>query len=255
MTARAKNSEIAVERKRRVKAMFNAIAGRYDLLNHLLSAGVDLYWRRRALSLVRRPGPSRVLDLATGTGDFALASRRLQPRRVIGVDVALAMLRIGVRKVADQDDTARDDTSQVRLMAGDAEQLPFRDGCFDLVTAAFGVRNFGDIPTGLSEAWRVLGSGGELLILDFTEPTLPGFKQVYRFYFRFILPFVGGIVSGQRKAYSYLPQSVGNFPQGAAFLELMADAGFEMTRAMRLTLGICAVYQGCKPQGNVLSDK
>jgi demethylmenaquinone methyltransferase/2-methoxy-6-polyprenyl-1,4-benzoquinol methylase len=107
----------------------------------------------------------------------------------------------------------------------------------------------------LSEAWRVLGSGGELLSLDFTEPTLPGFKQVYRFYFRFILPFVGGIVSGQRKAYSYLPQSVGNFPQGAAFLELMADAGFEMTRAMRLTLGICAVYQGCKPQGNVLSDK
>ena len=245
MTAPAKDSEIAVERKRRVKAMFNAIALRYDMLNHLLSAGVDLYWRRRALSLVRAVGPRRVLDLATGTGDFALAARRLRPQRVIGVDVALAMLRLGVRKSAARRVGGRE---AARLMAGDAEQLPFRDGCFDLVTAAFGVRNFGDIPTGLREAWRVLIGGGELLILDFTEPTLPGFRQLYRFYFSFILPFGGGIVSGQRQAYSYLPQSVGSFPQGAAFLELMADAGFEMTRAKRLTLGICAVYQGRKPQ-------
>ena len=229
--------------------MFNAIAHRYDLLNHLLSAGIDVYWRRRALGMVRVGTPGAILDLATGTGDFALAARRLQPQRSVGADVALAMVRVGVPKVAEGTG------APIRLLGGDAERLPFRDSSFDLVTAAFGVRNFGDIPTGLSEAWRVLGSGGELLILDFTEPTLPGFKQVYRFYFRFILPFVGGIVSGQRQAYSYLPQSVGNFPQGAAFLELMADAGFEMTRAMRLTLGICAAYQGCKPQGNVLSDK
>lgn len=221
--------------------MFNAIAHRYDLLNHLLSAGIDVYWRRRALGLVRTNAPGVILDLATGTGDFALAARRLQPARIIGADVALAMVRLGVPKVASGPG------APIRLLGGDAERLPFCDDSVDLVMAAFGVRNFGHIPTGLAEAYRVLRPGGELLILDFTEPTAFGFRQFYRFYFKHVLPRVGGLISGNRQAYAYLPKSVGTFPQGEAFLELMTAARFQDNRHTPLTLGISAVYQGLKP--------
>ena len=227
-----------IERKRRIQEMFNGIARRYDLLNHLLSGGVDIYWRWRALGLMRGR-PERVLDLATGTGDFALAVGRLGPGRVVGVDVALNMVRLGRHKVAGR--------PQVLLMGGDAEQLPFRAASFDLVTVAFGVRNFGCIAAGLEQAWQVLGPGGEMLILDFSDPTWPLFRPVYRFYFKRVLPLVGGVISGNRVAYSYLPQSVGDFPQGRGFLELMEEAGFVETRATPLTLGIAHVYQGFKP--------
>jgi demethylmenaquinone methyltransferase/2-methoxy-6-polyprenyl-1,4-benzoquinol methylase len=229
------------ERKRHIQHMFNSIAQRYDLLNHLLSGGVDIYWRRRALTRVRQQ-PRRILDLATGTGDFALSSSRLRPERIVGVDVALNMLRLGVNKL-----DRREDGAAVRLLGGDAEQLPFKEACFDLVTVAFGVRNFGSIPTGLKEAWRVLQPGGELLVLDFAEPEAVLFKQLYRFYFTRILPFIGGVISGNRRAYSYLPQSVGSFPQGQAFLKLLEEAGFAETAAASLTLGICRIYQGRKP--------
>ena len=226
------------ERKRRIQEMFNGIARRYDLLNHLLSAGMDLYWRRRALSQTRT-GPSvEVLDLATGTGDFALAASRLKPRRVVGIDVAVQMLKIGQGKI--------DAGSALHLMAGDAESLPFADDSFDLVTVAFGVRNFGHIPTGLSEAWRVLRTGGELLILDFADPEMPVFKQFYSFYFKRILPIVGGLISGNRPAYSYLPRSVGEFPKGQIFLDLLDTAGFRENLATRLTFGVAYVYQGLK---------
>jgi demethylmenaquinone methyltransferase/2-methoxy-6-polyprenyl-1,4-benzoquinol methylase len=135
----------------------------------------------------------------------------------------------------------------VQLLGGDAEALPFGDQSFDLVIAAFGVRNFGHIPTGLAEAWRVLRPGGELLILDFAEPELPLFRPLYRFYFTRVLPWVGGLVSGQRQAYAYLPASVGTFPQGRDFLELLGGAGFADNRHTAFTLGICALYQGLKP--------
>ena len=229
------------ERKRHIQPMFNSIARHYDLLNHLLSGGVDIYWRRRALGRVRQQ-PQRILDLATGTGDFALSSRRLQAERIIGVDVALNMLRLGVDKLGK-----REANTAVRLLGGDAEQLPFADACFDLVTVAFGVRNFGSIPAGLQEARRVLRPGGELLVLDFAEPEMVLFKQLYRFYFTRILPFIGGMISGNRRAYSYLPQSVGTFPQGQAFIKLLEEAGFADNLATALTLGICRIYQGRKP--------
>ena len=221
--------------------MFDRIARRYDLLNHLLSAGMDLYWRRRALSLVRHPAPRLILDLATGTGDFALSAARLRPERIVGVDVALSMLRRGAAKAGKK---AR---VPVQLLAGDAEELPFRDACFDLVTAAFGVRNFGRIGTGLAEAWRVLRPGGEILVLDFGEPDAPFFRALYSFYFTRILPFAGRVISGDRQAYSYLPESVGTFPQGREFLALLAEAGFDGAGARPLTLGVCSVYQGRKP--------
>ena len=235
------------QRKRAVRDMFNAIARRYDLLNHLLSAGVDIYWRRRALSLVRHEAPRRLLDVATGTGDFAIAARRLGAERIVAADVALEMVRLGVPKAAEDGGAAID------WLGGDAERLPFAADSFDLVTAAFGVRNFGDIPAGLAEARRVLRPGGELVVLDFTEPTLFGFRHLYRFYFRRVLPVVGGLISGNRRAYSYLPQSVGDFPQGRAFLELMEEAGFEDNRHVPLTLGISAVYQGRVPRSGVVA--
>lgn len=232
--------------KQRNRAMFNAIARRYDLLNHLLSGGVDIYWRRRALACVRQRNPGRILDLATGTADFAIAALRLRPQRVVGVDVAVEMLRLGVGKLARAGLDGK-----VRLLSGDAEGLPFGDGCFDLVMGAFGVRNFGHIPTGLTEAFRVLRPGGEVLILDFSEPAVPLFKSLYRLYFERVLPVVGGLISGNRQAYAYLPESVGEFPQGEAFVHLLEEAGFGDARATTLTLGICSIYQGTRPGGAV----
>ena len=230
------------ERKRRIREMFDVIARRYDLLNHLLSGGVDIYWRRRALKGVRHPRPRQVLDLATGTGDFAMAAGCRWPCRVFGVDVSLNMLRRGAAKLG-----RRPEPGLVCLLAGDAEELPFAENRFDLVMGAFGVRNFGHIPTGMKEAWRVLKPGGEILVLDFSEPTLPLFRQAYRFYFNRVLPLVGGLISGNRQAYSYLPQSVDTFPQGPAFVRLLEEAGFVETGTTPLTLGISTVYQGRKP--------
>ncbi len=235
------NKQNVAEHKRRNRDMFNAIARRYDLLNHLLSGGVDVYWRRRALDCALEASPQRVLDLATGTGDFALAAARLRPQQVVGVDMAVEMLRLGAAKAA-----AKRPPMSLELLVGDAEQLPFQDASFDLVTGAFGVRNFGHIPSGLAEAYRVLKPGGQLLVLDFCEPTAPLFRQLYLFYFHKVLPLIGGLISGQRRAYAYLPRSVGTFPQGQAFVELLVEAGFSQTRYMPMTLGIAAVYQGVK---------
>jgi len=221
--------------------MFNAIARRYDLLNHLLSGGVDIYWRRRALASVRGDAPQCVLDLATGTGDFALAAERLGARQVVGVDMAIEMLRLGLDKV-----NQKRPPMSVGLLVSDAEGLPFKAETFDLVMGAFGVRNFGDIPSGLAEAYRVLKPGGEILVLDFCQPTAPLFRQLYRFYFHRVLPLVGGLISGERQAYAYLPRSVGDFPQGQAFVDLLDAVGFTDTGYTPMTLGISAVYQGVK---------
>ena len=233
------NKEKIAEHKRRNREMFDAIAQRYDVLNHLLSGGIDIYWRRRALDSLQLSDEPRILDLATGTADFALAAGRLNPERIVGVDVALEMLRLGAKKVEER-------CAPAALMGGDAENLPFQDASFDVVMGAFGVRNFGHIPSGLAEAFRVLRPGGQILVLDFCEPAVPLFKQLYLFYFHNILPLIGGLLSGQRQAYAYLPHSVGNFPQGSAFVQLLEDAGFVESSATTLTMGICSIYQGRK---------
>jgi demethylmenaquinone methyltransferase/2-methoxy-6-polyprenyl-1,4-benzoquinol methylase len=225
-----------------VRSLFNAIAGRYDFLNHLLSGGADLYWRRRAIEHLKGLHAQNILDVATGTADLAIAALRLGPLRVTGVDIAEEMLRLGREKL-----DRRGLLGAVSLGRAAAEHLPFAGETFDAVMVAFGARNFEDLPGGLREMHRVLRPGGKVLVLEFSRPRLFPFKQVYFLYFTRILPLVGMAISRNDRAYAYLPETVLRFPEGAEFLSLMEAAGFACVSEERLTMGIATVYTGIKP--------
>ena len=223
----------------RIAGMFDAIAPRYDLLNHLLSAGIDRRWRATAIRSLGLTGRETLLDVCTGTADVALQARGAA--RVIGVDFAGAMLAVGRRKVraAGQD-------RRVTLMRGDATQLPLRDGSVDAVTVAFGIRNVERPERACAEMARAMRSGARLAILEFGVPRIPGISTLYLWYFKYLLPRVGRIVSGHTAAYSYLPASVGTFPPPGAFVSLLQQAGFTDVRADSLTLGIVYLYTARK---------
>ena len=227
--------------KRRVRSLFDSIAYRYDLLNHLLSGGVDLYWRRKAIEHLLPLRPKRILDVATGTADFAIAALRLNPQEIVGVDIADEMLRHGREKLR-----RRKLDSLIRLESGDVEDLQFDDRTFDAAIVAFGARNFTDLERGLSEMHRVLHPGGRIVVLEFSRPKHPVFRRVYVLYFTRILPAIGRIVSRDREAYAYLPATVMQFPDGEDFLVILRRAGFRKTREERLTLGIASIYSGAK---------
>lgn len=229
--------------KEYVRSLFDNIAYRYDLLNHLLSGGVDLYWRRAAIQTLIPLQPKRILDVATGTADFALAAMRLAPDHITGVDISEPMLEVGRRKVAK-----RRLTDRIRLVGGEAEALAFETGAFDAAIVAFGARNFEDLDKGLSEMHRVLRPGGRIVVLEFSRPHRFPFKQSYFFYFKHILPLVGRLISKDREAYQYLPDTVMRFPEGSAFLERLRSAGFQPVMEQRLTFGIATIYSGVKPQ-------
>ncbi len=232
----------AVSKKERVGGMFDAIAPTYDALNHFLSLGVDRGWRQRVVWMVATANPSRILDVATGTGDLAIGlARRMPEAWVTGVDISEGMLARGREKIA-----RRVLTKRIELRRGDAEALEFADGAFDAVTVAFGVRNFGDVGVGLREMWRVLRPGGKCWVLEFSEPRGTIFGPVYRFYFHRVLPWLGRIVSRDGGAYSYLPRSVGEFPAPERFAEMLREAGFAAVRIRRLSLGIAYVYEAEK---------
>lgn len=220
--------------------MFDAIAPRYDLLNHLLSAGIDRRWRARAIAGLRLSGHETVVDVCTGTADVALEAAG-RARRVVGVDFAGEMLRLGRRKV---EASAR--PGRVALLRGDALRLPIRSGAADAVTVAFGVRNVQDPAACCAELSRVLRPGGRLAILEFAMPRIRGIGAMYRWYFRHVLPRIGRALSGHRGAYSYLPASVGGFPPPAAFAELLRGTGFAEVRSDPLTFGIVYLYTGTK---------
>jgi demethylmenaquinone methyltransferase/2-methoxy-6-polyprenyl-1,4-benzoquinol methylase len=226
-------------KKQEVRRMFDDIAPRYDLLNRVLSAGIDQRWRRLVIDTLVREDPDRVLDVATGTADLAIMAAENGVGHVTGVDIAENMLALGREKVADR---GLDET--IVLRAGDAEKLPFSDRQFDAVTVAFGVRNFEDLDRGLSEIQRVLKPRGRLIVLEFSRPTVFPIKQLYGFYGRYILPAIGRMVSGDPSAYTYLPESIAAFPEGDAFLTRMGDAGFEELSHRRLTFGIATMYVG-----------
>jgi len=214
----------------KVRGIFSAIAERYDLANHLLSGGLDFLWRARAVRLVRDWHPARVLDLATGSGDLALALRKKIPHaRVVGADFCLPMLQIAARKGLRP------------LVAADGTRLPFADGSFDAVTVAFGLRNMASWPDALGEMLRVLRPGGHLLLLDFSLPR-PPLAGLYRIYLHHILPRIAGLLTRQRAGYEYLGESIESFPSGPAMLELLRAAGFTEPRALPLAAGIVSIY-------------
>lgn len=227
--------------KQYVRSLFDGIARRYDFLNHLLSGGVDFYWRRRAVEHLKDYQPKRILDVATGTADFAIATMRLHPERVVGVDIAEEMLKIGRHKIA-----TRGLSNVISLQTGEAESLHFDSGSFDAAIVAFGARNFEHLEKGLSEMRRVLREGGKIVVLEFSRPRVFPFKQIYFFYFKTILPLIGRFISKSDDAYTYLPNTVMNFPEGESFLGILRKVGFKDVGEERLTFGIATVYEGTK---------
>lgn len=222
--------------------MFNNIAGRYDLLNRVLSAGIDLYWRKKAIDLLVPKKPRILLDVATGTADFALEAMRLKPEKIVGVDISEGMMEVGRKKISE-----RNLTGVISLQYGDSENLPFEEGTFDAVIVSFGVRNFENLEQGLRNIYRVLKKNGTLIVLEFSTPEKAPFKQLYQFYLHRVLPLIGKTVSKDTAAYEYLPESVAVFPYGRSFTRIMDTVGFGSTRAIPLTFGICSIYEGTKP--------
>jgi demethylmenaquinone methyltransferase / 2-methoxy-6-polyprenyl-1,4-benzoquinol methylase len=210
-------------------------------LNHLLSGGFDFYWRRFAIQTLVPLQPKHILDVATGTGDFAIAALRLNPVEVVGVDISMPMLELGRRKIA-----ARNLDKLIRLEAGEAEYLRFSDNQFDAAIVAFGARNFADLERGLTEMRRVLRKGGRILVLEFSKPRMFLFKHLYFFYFRRILPLVGRIISNDKEAYQYLPDTVMKFPDGDDFVTILKKIGFLSITHRALTFGVATVYSGEK---------
>jgi len=226
-------------RKASVEAMFNDIAPRYDFLNHFLSAGVDRRWRKALINKLSQNPHDYILDVATGTGDLAIAASGLNPAKITGIDIAGEMLAIGRQKIRK-----KGLEGMISFEKGDSENIPFNEQSFDAAMVAFGVRNFENLPKGLSEMFRVLKPGGAVYILEFSTPTAFPVRQLYRFYFRHILPLLGRMVSKNPSAYTYLPETVYLFPQGEEFLGIMKSVGFRDITSKRLSLGIASIYTG-----------
>lgn len=230
------------DKKSQIRAMFNSIALRYDFLNHFLSFGIDIIWRKRLIRLLKAYQPTHILDVATGTADLALmAVQKIPHIRVTGIDLSEGMIDVGNHKLND-----RSLNDQIKLQVADSEALPFDDQSFDAAMVAFGVRNFENLDKGLSEILRVLQSERPLFILEFSSPKQFPMKQLYRFYSNTFLPFVGRIVSKDTKAYSYLPESISEFPHGSEFLNIMNSVGYRDCGFKELSFGIATIYWGVK---------
>ena len=235
------NGNAANDHAGRVREMFGSIAGRYDFLNHLLSGNVDKRWRRIVASRVRdklSSSRARVLDVACGTGDLSLTLFEITGAGVVGTDFCRPMLEVAAGKVSDC----------IRLIEGDALDLPFRDGTFDVATIAFGLRNLSNVESGLAELSRVVKPGGWVAVLEFSRPANAILRPLFGFYFRRLLPWVGGVISGSRGAYTYLPASVQKFPDQSQLSRLMEQAGFEQVGYENLTGGIAALHMGRRPE-------
>lgn len=228
-------------KKEEVAEMFNNISGRYDFLNHFLSLGIDKIWRKKAVNMLREINPKRLLDLATGTGDFAIESLKLQPEEIVGIDISEGMLEVGRTKMKKR---KVDHIISMRL--GDSEDLPFEDGHFDAFTVGFGVRNYQNLEKGLAEMLRVLRPEGKGIILEFSKPKKFPIKQYYAFHSRYIIPFFGKRISKDEKAYAYLPESVAAFPEGKDFEAILEKVGYRNVQSKLVAGGIATIYSGIK---------
>ncbi|MDG2455573.1 MAG: bifunctional demethylmenaquinone methyltransferase/2-methoxy-6-polyprenyl-1,4-benzoquinol methylase UbiE [Bacteroidia bacterium] len=239
MGTKVKPYEAEGSKKEQVEQMFDNIAHRYDFLNRFLSLGIDKGWRKKAIVMLAEHKPKRILDVATGTADFAIATLSLEPEEVVGVDISEGMLEIGRKKLAAKGIT------NMRLDSGDSEDLKYEDESFDAVIVAFGVRNFENLEKGLSEIHRVLRPGGVVMILELTQPK-GLFGALFSIYNRTLLPLFGKLLSGDSAAYTYLPASVRAFPEGEEFKNIMRGCTYDKVEDRRLTFGVCSIYTGTK---------
>ena len=228
-------------KKEQVAKMFNNIAPKYDLLNHTLSMGIDILWRKKAVKILKKLQPKKVLDIACGTGDFAIEDLKSGATEVIGLDISEGMVDVGIRKV-----NKKGLADKVSLRVGDSENIPFEENSFDGLTVGFGVRNFENLEKGLSEMHRVLNPEGQLIVLEFSKPKKFPIKHLYFFYFKFILPKIGRLVSKDQTAYTYLPDSVNAFPDGEKFTDILEKVGFKSTKIIPCSFGIASIYVGTK---------
>jgi len=228
-------------KKEQVAKMFDNISPQYDFLNHFLSMGIDKAWRKKAINFLKPLHPQLILDVATGTGDFALQALSIKPTKITGIDISEGMLEVGRKKIEKLGLG-----NEIELLKADSENIPFAEDAFHAVTVAFGVRNFENLERGLGEIYRVLKPGGMVVILEFSRPRRFPFRQVYNFYFKIVLPRIGRIVSRDKAAYTYLPESVEAFPDGEDFVRILKNIGFKDTACKSLTLGISSIYTGRK---------
>lgn len=236
--------ESSTGKKEQVAEMFDNIAPRYDFLNQLFSLGIHKGWRKKSVKKLLASQPKILLDVATGTGDFAIElNRQLNPERITGVDISEGMMKIGREKLKqlglDQ---------KIELIEGDSANLPLADNSFDAITVGFGVRNFENLENGLAGMYRVLKPGGTMVVLEFSRPKKFPIKQIYSLYFNRIMPLIGRIFSKDNRAYSYLPESVNAFPDGQDFLAIMGKTGFCESTWQPLSFGIASIYTGRKPR-------
>lgn len=227
--------ESSDSKKLQVEQMFDQISHRYDFLNHFLSLGIDKLWRKKAVKILRSFNPDTVLDVATGTADFAIAALDSGAKEIVGIDISEGMLNVGREKVKKYN-------GRIRLERGDSEHIQFNDQTFDAIIVAFGVRNFEHLQKGLNEMRRVLKPGGHLIVLEFSKPSAFPVKQLYNFYFKYILPFWGNLLAKHNTAYSYLPESVMAFPEGEQFMAELKKAGYSSAENRPLSFGISSIY-------------
>ena len=228
-------------KKEEVAEMFDNISDRYDFLNHFLSLGIDKIWRKKAIKQLRSLQPKKIIDIATGTGDFAIASLKLNPEEVIGLDISAGMLAVGEQKMIK-----KKVNSIIKMQLGDSENIPYDSDYFDALTVGFGVRNFENLELGLTEMLRVLKPGGKAVILEFSKPKRFPIKQIFGFYSRYFIPFFGKRISKDAKAYSYLPESVAAFPEGKDFEDILRKVGYKNIESTLVSGGIATIYAGIK---------
>ena len=228
-------------KKEQVAMMFDNISANYDGLNRVISVGIDISWRKKVVQLVSKNNPKQILDIATGTGDLAIMMSQLNPDKIIGLDISAGMLDVGKRKIANVNLS-----DKIDMVVGDSENMPFDDNTFDAITVSFGVRNFANLDKGLTEIKRVLKPGGTFVILETSNPTKFPFKQGYKFYTTYILPFIGKIFSRDKAAYSYLCESANIFPFGEAFNNILQKNGFINTEYRPVTFGVATIYSATK---------